>query len=206
MIPTIKYAPSFSLASFLIDMGLIIRYKELRFEFVSNRNPKKKVRGLERCFRFLQSDDGYLVVDQCVCKVKGQDEVGESGYTLEEHPDLITGLNEDSTEDEDQRSGEKDDRKRLGVVDAGGPDQTDKVYDTEGQVDGQISAVSSSEENSCRNKSEDGQSKVAVYFVRIQCCQCDEYGADLQQSFEATAEGSNINIEITEDADQCNGQ
>lgn len=189
-----------------MDTGLVIRYKELRSEFASSGNSKKKVRGLERCFRFLQSDDRYLVVDQCVCKVKGQDEVGKSGYTLEEHPDLITGLNKDSTEDENQRSGEKDDSKRLGVVDAGRPNQTDKVYDTEGQVDGQISAVPSSEENSCRNESEDGQSKVAVYLVCIQCCQCDEYCADLQQSAEATAEGSNVNIEITEDADQCNGQ
>lgn len=129
-------------------------------------------------------NDGYLLVNQSICEVQCEHKVRQCCDSLEQTPDLFSGLNIDSAEDENQSSGEQNGGECPRGSDACRPYQTYKVYDSESQVDGQISAVISRIEDSCGDKREYGKSEIAVCFVCVKCGQGNEHGTDYKKSSE----------------------
>lgn len=148
-------------------------------------------------------NDRYLLVNQSICEVECEHEVRKCRNSLEQTPNLFSGLNTDSAEDENQGSGEQNDGECLGGSDACRPYQTYEVYDSKGQVDGQISAVVTCVKDTCSDKREYGKSKITVCFVCVKGGQSNEHGTDYKKSSELCAQTDNLDIEVTADACKC---
>ena len=152
---------------------------------------------------FLSSNDRDFFVNQCICKVECEHKVRKCCDSLEQTPNLLSCLNADSAEDENQSSGEQNDGECLGSSDACRPYQTYEIYDSKSQVDGQISAVVSCIKNSCCDKRKYGKSEVTVCFVCVKSGQGNEQGANNKKPSELCAQTDNFDIEITADTCKC---